>query len=53
MLFEEEYCYTRQQVAEFYAINNSTIDRYLSQHEIELKHNGYKILKGRTLKNFK
>ncbi len=40
MLFENEYRFTRQQVAEFYGIDNSTIDRYLSQNENELKHNG-------------
>jgi hypothetical protein len=53
MFFEGEYRYTRQQVAEFYSIDSSTIDRYLSQHEQELKHNGYIILKGKPLKEFK
>jgi hypothetical protein len=53
MLFENEYRFTRQQVAEFYGIDNSTIDRYLSQNEHELKHNGYVNLKGKALKEFK
>lgn len=53
MLFENEYRFTRQQVAEFYGIDNSTIDRYLSQNENELKHNGYVNLKGKALKEFK
>ncbi|MDQ3111972.1 MAG: DNA-binding protein [Bacteroidota bacterium] len=53
MLFENEYRFTRQQVTEFYTIDNSTIDRYLSQNEEELKHNGYVNLKGRALKTFK
>jgi hypothetical protein len=53
MLFENEYRFTRQQVAEFYGIDNSTIDRYLSQNENELKHNGYINLKGKALKEFK
>jgi hypothetical protein len=53
MLFEGEFRYTRQQVADFYTIDHSTIDRYLSQHEEELKHNGYVNLKGKALKAFK
>lgn len=53
MLFDNEYRFTRQKVADFYGIDNSTIDRYLSQHEQELKHNGYIILKGKSLKDFK
>lgn len=53
MEFQGEYRFTRQQVAEFFAIDSSTIDRYLSQHEEELKHNGYVNLKGKVLKEFK
>lgn len=53
MLFQGEYRFTRQQVAEFFVIDSSTIDRYLSQHEDELKHNGYVNLKGKALKEFK
>jgi hypothetical protein len=53
MLFEGEYRFTKQQIAEFYTIDISTIDRYLSQNENELKHNGYVNLKGKTLKAFK
>jgi hypothetical protein len=53
MFFENEYRFTRQQVADFYGIDNSTIDRYLSQNENELKHNGYVNLKGKALKEFK
>ncbi len=53
MLFQGEYKFTRQQIIEFYAIDNSTIDRYLSQNQEELKHNGYVNLKGKALKEFK
>lgn len=53
MMFEGEYRFTRQQLAEFYVIDNSTIDRHLSQNEDELKHNGYVNLKGKSLKSFK
>ena len=53
MFFDGEYKFTRQQVSEFYLIDNSTIDRYLNQHENELRHNGYINLKGKNLKRFK
>jgi hypothetical protein len=53
MMFEGEYRFTRQQIADFYVIDSSTIDRYLSYNEEELKHNGYVNLKGKTLKAFK
>jgi len=53
MLFKGKYRYTRQQIKDFYGIDNSTIDRYLSQNEDELKHNGYVNLKGKELKEFK
>ncbi len=53
MYFQGEYRFTRQQIADFYSIDNSTIERYLSQNEEELKHNGYVNLKGKTLKEFK
>ena len=53
MLFENEYKFTKYQIAEFYVIDSSTIDRYLSSHEDELKHNGYVNLKGKSLKDFK
>ncbi|HEY5463128.1 MAG TPA: DNA-binding protein [Hanamia sp.] len=53
MLFNGEYVFTRQKVADFYLIDISTIDRYLVQHEQELKHNGYINLKGKGLKDFK
>jgi hypothetical protein len=53
MYFKNEYRFTKSQVSDFYAIDNSTIDRYLSSNEEELKHNGYEILKGKSLKEFK
>jgi len=53
MLFQGEFRYVRQQITDFYGIDNSTIDRYLSQNEDELKHNGYINLKGKALKEFK
>ncbi len=53
MLFEGEYRFTKQQIADFYSIDTSTIDRYLSHNEDELRHNGYVNLKGKALRTFK
>ncbi|MGP1460507.1 MAG: DNA-binding protein [Bacteroides sp.] len=53
MLFDGEYRFTKKMVADFYAVDVSTIDRYLASHEEELKHNGYILCKGKLLKDFK
>lgn len=53
MFFQEEYKYTKQQISEFYQIDVATIERYLESNEKELKHNGYIVLKGKGLKEFK
>lgn len=53
MLFNNEYKFTIQQATEFYAIDRMTINRYLNQFEEELKYNGYEVLKGKKLKEFK
>lgn len=53
MLFQGEYRYTKKQIADFFQIDISTIERYLANNENELKHNGYLIFKGKKLKDFK
>lgn len=53
MLFEGEYWLTKKMVADFYAVDVSTIDRCLAQNSDELKHNGYVLCKGKSLKEFK
>ena len=53
MLFNNEYCFTKQMVADFYEVDLSTIDRYLTKNDDELKHNGYFLCKGKGLKEFK
>lgn len=53
MFFNNEYRFTKEQVADFYKVDPSTIDNYLSQYETELKQNGYTVFKGNTLKSFK
>ena len=53
MLFEGEFRFTKKMVADFYQVDISTIDRYLSSNADELKHNGYFLCKGKQLKELK
>lgn len=53
MFFEGEYRYTKKMIAEFYAIDERTLERYLETYGDELKHNGYILCKGKKLKEFK
>ena len=53
MLFEGEYRFTLQMVADFYEIDERTVKRYLEKYEEELKHNGYILSKGKQLKELK
>ncbi len=53
MFFQGEFRFTKNQVVEFYEVDSSTIERYLSNNEDELKHNGYEIFKGKKLRELK
>lgn len=53
MEFEGEYRFSKKMVADYYEIDISTIDRYLTLYSDELKHNGYVLYKGKRLKEFK
>lgn len=53
MLFEGEYRFTKKMVAEFYEVEERTIERLLEEHGDELKYNGYVLSKGKQLKEFK
>jgi len=53
LFFKGETFFTKAQAAEILAVDERTIDRYLSSSADELKANGYKVLKGNTLKNIK
>jgi hypothetical protein len=53
MFFEGQYCFTKQMVADFYTVEERTIERYLENYEQELKHNGYFLCKGKLLKELK
>lgn len=48
-----ELIFFKSHVAELLAIDERTIDRYLANFELELKGNGYRLLKGKSLKNIK
>jgi hypothetical protein len=43
----------KEQVALFFEVSPRTIDNYLSNNENELRQNGYEVLRGKALKNFK
>lgn len=53
MLFEGEYRFTKQMVADFYEVDERTIERCVEQNLDELKYNGYVLSKGKQLKEFK
>lgn len=53
MEFEGEYRFTKKMVADYYEVDVSTIDRYLTTYSDELKHNGYVLCRGKHLKDFK
>ena len=50
MLFEGEYRFTKKMVADFYEVEERTIERYLEKHSDELSANGYVLCKGKRLK---
>jgi hypothetical protein len=53
MLFEGEYRFTKKMVADFYDIDERTIERYLEKYTEELSSNGYVLCKGKRLKELK
>lgn len=53
VLFQGETVFTKAQVAALYEVTDRTVERYLASHEEELRANGYRLLKGKNLKEFK
>jgi hypothetical protein len=53
MLYENEYRFTTTQIADFYGVSSKTIKRHVDNFEDELSNNGYNVLKGQRLKEFK
>ncbi|RVU84069.1 DNA-binding protein [Leucothrix sargassi] len=52
-LFESEQVYTKAKVSELLGVDTRTIERYVKNHSDELGANGYRVLKGKSLKIFK
>ena len=50
---DNEVIFFKSHVAELLDIDERTIDRYLASHEKELKQSGYRVSKGKSLKNIK
>lgn len=53
ILFEDEYKFIKDQVSSFFEVDPRTIDRYLEQYSDELSENGYEVLRGKRLQDFK
>ncbi len=53
IFFKEERHFTKRMVADFYEIDERTIERYIEKNSEELKSNGYILIKGKVLKEFK
>ena len=51
--FEGETVFTKAQVAKILDITERTVDNYIAANGDELSKNGYRILKGKSLKNIK
>ena len=51
--FEGRYVLTKQMAADFYGVDLRTIENCLASYEDELRNNGYTVLKGNELKEFK
>lgn len=53
IFFDGNFLFTKQQLVALFGISDSTIEKYLASHGEELKTNGYQVLKGLKLKQFK
>lgn len=51
--FNGEKVFTKNQLIELFAVSDTTIERYITNHLDELKNNGYTLLRGKTLRDFK
>ncbi|HBC2874066.1 MULTISPECIES: DNA-binding protein [Proteus] len=51
--FNGERIFTKNQLMILFDVSDTTIERYINNHLDELKSNGYTLLKGKTLKDFK
>jgi hypothetical protein len=53
VIFDGELKFIKDQLASFFEVDARTIDRYLEKHSEELSTNGYEVLRGKRLQEFK
>lgn len=53
LLYEGEYLFTSKMVADFFDVTTRTLTNILNENEDEVKHNGYQVIRGQKLKEFK
>jgi len=53
IMFNGEYKFTKEQIARFFEIDIRTVDRYIEKYSKELAQNGYEVLRGKSLQDFK
>lgn len=53
IFFENEYRFTKKMVADYYEVEERTIERYLEKFSDEISANGYVLCKGKLLKQLK
>jgi hypothetical protein len=53
VLFENEYKFLKRQIADFFDVTERTIDNCIERNNKELTKNGYEVLKGKRLIDFK
>lgn len=53
VLFEQSYKFLKKQVADFYEVSERTIENCLEKNDKELSRNGYEVLRGKRLIDFK
>jgi hypothetical protein len=52
-MFVRKYRLTKKQVAEFFEIDERTVERYIERNKSEFIESGYEVLKYNRLKEFK
>lgn len=53
VVYQGQPVFTKQQVMALFDISEATVERYIASHGDELRTNGYTLLKGKKLKDFK
>ncbi len=53
LAFDGDVYFTKAQLTAIYAISDSTVERYIKKHAQELQSNGYVLLRGKKLNQFK